>query len=198
MLLALLLVGSACRPQTNELFEKKVAEIRGGKSDELEFYGTQNTDELLQSIAGLQGVKKLAFARCVLTPKALQELVTLPDLASVSLYELPVTDAWIEALHSCAQLEELKLGSLSYRRNYRTEAFTLSEPGAPVSVSTVLRLAHLKKLTIDCPGKPGLKQLEEATHLQQLTLVGRPDDREVAKLREKLPNCEILVVPDWR
>lgn len=198
----LLLIALGCRPTNDEgphyLFDKQVDEIRAGKSDELYVYGEKHTDDLLRSIAGLKGLRRVRLTPCDVTVEGLKELAALPDLVAVTLYELRVTDEWIKALEPCPNLEELTLGWLLHIQSNLAEGFELGQQGAPVTVATVLGLPHLKKLTIDCPGVSGMKQLEDATNLKQLKLVGRPDNSVVEQLREKLPNCEVIVVPNWK
>ncbi len=182
----------------NGFFLRNVAEIKADKSDRLYFYGERQTDDLLKSIAGLKGLRRVDLTPCDVTLEGVKQLASFPDLTAATFYRLYLTDAWIDALQPCAQLEELTLGWLLRASANGNTDFTLGQRDSPISVSAVLALPHLKKLTIDCPGTSGLRQLEAATNLQRLALVGRPASADLDALRDKLPNCEITVLPNWK
>ena len=177
-----------------EYFDHQVAAIREGNGDTLYFYDVNGTDALLQSISGMHGVKYVVVESMNdITDAGIKEIASLPDLKSLALYELPITDHRLKLLQSSPQLEELDL-----------------TPYAPFDfvIATVLALPHLRKLHLDIAVYPDdagaddvelwvdsvLQGLSKANSLQELRLTGDifvKRKKDLARLQQELPGCEI-------
>lgn len=177
-----------------ERFELQLAAIKSEKSDTLYFYDVQGADSLLQSITGMPGVKRVVVECCNdITDAGIQEIATLPDLTSVTFYELTIPNGWIELLQSSPHLEELDL--------------TPYEP-LDFSIAAVLALPHLNKLHLDVYVDPKdsnaaaaerwvdatLEGMREARSLEELRLTGNvfvERKKLLVRLQTELPNCKI-------
>jgi len=176
-----------------EYFDKQVAEIKSGKSSHIHLYDSEKTDALLHSIAGLKGVERLVFEPTDVTDAGIADVATLPELTGLTFFKVPVTDAWLEILNVSPSLKELKIA-------FRQPSF---------SIAKVLALPHLRLLRLDGNWSgdgsgpwvgSALMQLEEATSLDELILVGPQfvERKEtIVALQEKLPNCKITLMSGY-
>ncbi len=184
-----------------ERFRQSVADIRAGKSHELHFYDTHDTDGLLKSVAGLPGITRVSFEHSDVTAAGFAAVATLPELEEVHFYDTwNHDDRWLEALAASQTLEAIRVED-SLRPHF-------------FSVPKLLALPNLRKLRLivvvpvgsDYDGIPAqrwassaLRDLEQATGLEELEL-GGPFEQEperLLELQEKLPGCKISVV-QWQ
>lgn len=136
---AVLLAHSGCtfvsRDVPKEFFDRNVAEVREGKSDQLHLYDTHNTDGLLQSIAGMKGVRSVGFEHTDVTAAGFAAVATLPELKQVGFYNTWVNDdCWLDALASSQTLEVVRVHD-----HFQPPFF---------SVPKILALPHLRKLRL--------------------------------------------------
>jgi hypothetical protein len=167
----------------NRFFIEDVARVRRGSQNYVDTYSTINTDKLLASIEGLKGLKRLVLWHNDVTDAGMDQLSKFPDLDKLEIYDVDITEAGISKLSKCPNLK-----ALYYSPHGANHA----------GVAAVLELPHLQKLVLfsdfdDEELSLVLTQLEQATNLKELTLVGGAaySEERVAPLREKLPNCEI-------
>jgi len=153
----------------------------------LDIMYSQNVDAFLQRLAGIHGVTELYFHNTDVTDVGMIYVATFPHLKNVILERGGITDKGIAALRKCPMLEEV------FIEPYQADA---------VSIPTLLSLPHLRKLEIRAPEnsdwlRKNLHQLEQATHLQELTLTdGQLHSEDVERLQSHLPNCKITLNPN--
>ncbi len=148
----------------------------------LSFSYTADVDPFLEAIRGVPGISEVFLEKSGATAAGLAHLATLPDLQTVSFYEMPMTDADLRALADCENLETLHVGP--------------REP-ATITIAAILALPHLRRLTLydTYPTswiEPQLMELVKGRNLEELDFVYIKEER-VAALRNRLPNCKIRV-----
>ena len=162
-----------------------VRRAQAGKPHTVILYDTEQTDDLLESIAGTPGIQGVSLQVTDATDEGMKHIATLPDLRRLRLQNERITDVGLQELMEHPTLEALYVELPSPDRRQMT-------------VPAILALPHLRKLEI-YDGWPGngllslLPELEQATALEELVLISATlTDDDLEPLRAKLPNCNVV------
>ena len=131
--------------------------------------------------ADLLKVTELSFSHNTrITDECLHELVNLPNLRGLGLWDTQVTDAGIKTLAKLTQLERINLGGTKITDRGLKDVSRLTN-------LTYLNLRYISRIT-----DPGIKELVKCKQLENLYL-GHTQitDTAEAELQKALPNCKI-------
>jgi len=176
-------VGVSYHPEQSKIeaaeFVKQLADLEGADNLSLQIEWLPQTDEFLEQIKSLTGLKDLHLDCCEMNERGAECIASFPHLETLYLTKMQITDTAIEKLEAAPALSELWLAPSN-------------ETG--LTIPTVLALPHLRKLTLSgfysSWFHSQLKQLERATMLTELTLT-YIQPAEVDGLRAQLPDCVI-------
>lgn len=143
----------------------------------------RNTDAFLKQIAGLPNVRELLLGKNDVTDAGMEYVATLPDLEILTLYEVNVTDLGLEQLAQSTKLQELRFSPIDNKN---------------VTIKAIVALPYLRKLKLYEPYQGDwlirdFTDFEQAQALTALTLIGNLSAEKLQSLRDKLPNCKIVV-----
>jgi len=131
--------------------------------------------------ADLEKVTELSFSHNTrITDECLNDLVKLPKLRGLGLWDTQVTDAGIKVVAKLTQLERINLGGTKITNRGLKEVSKLTN-------LTYLNLRYISRIT-----DPGLKELVKCKQLKNLYL-GHTQitDTAEAELQKALPKCKI-------
>ncbi len=131
--------------------------------------------------ADLEKVTELSFSHNTrITDECLNELVKLPKLKGLGLWDTQVTDAGIKVVAKLTQLERINLGGTKITNSGLKDVSKLTN-------LTYLNLRYISRIT-----DPGLKELVKCKELENLYL-GHTQitDMAEAELQKALPKCKI-------
>lgn len=131
--------------------------------------------------ADLEKVTELSFSHNTrITDECLNELVKLPKLKDLGLWDTQVTDAGIKVVAKLTQLERINLGGTKITNSGLKDVSKLTN-------LTYLNLRYISRIT-----DPGLKELVKCKRLENLYLGHtRITDMAEAELQKALPKCKI-------
>jgi len=162
--------------------------LTSGETDQLYFYCTDHTDELLTEFAGMPEITDVGFELTDLSDEGVKPLVSLPNLRKLMLYggRPRVGDKGLATLSGCEKLESLKL-----------ENIDVTDRG----LRALRDMPSLKHLIIYRDTRQttpltdnAVSELRELQILETLAIGGGwMSKAAVTELRKALPNCKLTV-----
>jgi hypothetical protein len=183
LLLAVLVAGSGCsRPADEDRFRFLVARVRDGDSDTIDGARTPKiSDQALQAIVGLGGLRHLVLDGCPITDAGLVHVGQVPELESLSLSETHITDQGLAVLTRLPRLRFLRLDRVD-----------VTDEGLEW-VGQIRSLQYVSLWQARITGN-GVKHLSELPELCLLSLDSTPiGDSDLAPLR-RVPTLGYLSV----
>ena len=95
---------------TRRFFNEDLAELKAGKKNDIYFYDTVGTDDLVRQLEGMVEVEELVFELTDLSEAGMASIAKLPRLRKLVLYGgRGINDACIAKLNGMTSLTELEL-----------------------------------------------------------------------------------------
>jgi hypothetical protein len=169
---------------TKAWIEEQKEGLLAGKSSEVHFYCTTDTNSLLVVISGMPQVKKLTFQLTDLSSDAMQLLASFSMLEELTIYGKDPIGALGE-LRSCANLTTFRIIGCGV---------------IDTEIRDLPTLSSLQILTMFPEGltENAVQSLEKCQSLRRLIIrEGIVNTQQKLKLERSLPNCQITESSDF-